>query len=249
MRDVVFTIKGIDYQIKKESLTFIGPYIDVTYSIECETPESIYLLAFSSSFYERSANDSILLNSDLFFDPSKHLVNVKASVSTEDLLKLIIERLEKYRNKRNNGLYISVAHNCVEALLIDGLSKVDQQTYTQNDHQKFNYLDVVNRFRVMLQKYFMQEKHVSFYAHELHVSPRRLTDMTESVLGKTAKQLITEKILSEALRMLKYTTQTVYETAYELGFTDEANFSTFIKKHTGKTPKMIKEELPNYLEN
>lgn len=247
--DAVFTIKGIDYEIKKGSLTYVGPGLDITYCERCMLPGRIYITTFSSSFYERSANDTMLLNSELFFDASRHLVNVSSSIRLEDLQKIIINRMEKYSKMYSNGLYISVGHNCIEILLLEGLSNAGQYTCELTANQKFTYVDIVNRFRVLLQKEYMKEKHVSYYADKLYVTPRRLTDMTESVLGKSAKQLITEKILNEALRMLKYTTQTVTETAYMLGFQDEANFSHFIKKHTKKTPRMIKEEMPTYLEN
>jgi len=48
-------------------------------------------------------------------------------------------------------------------------------------------------------------------------------------------------MVSEGTRMLKYSNYTVSEVAYQLGFNDEANFSTFIKKHTAKNPRMIRE--------
>lgn len=249
LEDAVFTIKEIAYDIKKGSITYVGPGLDITYCKICALPDTIYLITFSSTFYERSANDSMLLNSELFFDASKNLVSLASSISIEDLQTIIIDRIEKYSKKQNNGLYISVGHNCIETLLLEGLSNSERYSCDIKGNHKFNYVDVVNRFRVLLQKEFMKEKHVSFYAEKLYITPRRLTEMTEAVLGKSAKQLITDKILSEALRMLKYTTHTITETAYNLGFKDEGNFSNFIKKHTRKTPRMIKDAVPNYLEN
>ena len=235
------TIDGIGYQLKRGSLVFIGPAKKMVFCELAAQKGSIYALTFSASFFEKSAKDSLVLNSDLFFDKSSQVVITQASIPIDEVLKLIITRLDLYKTKQNNGLYISVAHNCVEALLLDGLFSVDEKVCEQQDDaRRFTFFDVVNRFRVLLQKHYKIEKHVSFYAELLFVTPRRLSEMTESVLGRSAKQVIIDKVVSESIRMLKHSNFTVSEIAYELGFNDEANFSTFIKKHTTKNPRMIR---------
>lgn len=248
-KDAVFTVQGIDYKVKRGSLTFLGPAKDILFCANCDAEGNVYALTFSSSFYERSAKDTLLLNSDLFFNTTLPIVTTQASIPIDEILKLIINRLELYKTKQNNGLYISVAHNCVEALLLDGLFYVDHKVCEINDTRKFTFLDLVNRFRVLLQRNYQAEKQVSFYADKLHITPRRLSEMTESVLGKSAKQVIIDKMVGEGIRMLKHSNHTVSEIAYHLGFNDEANFSTFIKKHTNKNPRRIREEVNTVLGN
>lgn len=241
IQNTAVTIDGIGCEIKRGSLVFIGPSKNMVFCKEASQKGSIYALTFSASFFEKSAKDSLVLNSDLFFDKSSQVVVTQASIPIDEVVKLIINRLNLYKTKQNNGLYISVAHNCVEALLLDGLFFVDEKAYEeQNDVRKFTFIDIVNRFRVLLQKHYQIEKHVSFYAELLFVTPRRLSEMTESVLGRSAKQVIIDKVVSEGIRMLKHSNFTVSEVAYQLGFNDEANFSTFIKKHTAKNPRMIR---------
>lgn len=241
LSNAAVTIDNIHYDLKRGSLVFIGPSKKVVFCKEAEKNGSIYALNFSASFFEKSAKDSLMLNSDLFFDKSSKVVITQASIPIDEVLKLVITRLNLYKTKQNNGLYISVAHNCVEALMLDGLFYVDEKAYEeQNDVRKFTFIDIVNRFRVMLQKHYQIEKHVSFYAEQLFVTPRRLSEMTESVLGRSAKQVIIDKVVSEGILMLKQSNFTVSEVAYQLGFNDEANFSTFIKKHTAKNPRTIR---------
>lgn len=241
INNVAVTIENIHYDLKRGSLVFIGPSKKIFFCPEADKKGSIYSLNFSASFFEKSAKDSLMLNSDLFFDESSKVVVTQASIPIDEVLKLVITRLDLYKTKQNNGLYISVAHNCVQALMLDGMFHVDEKTCKQQeDTRKFTFIDIVNRFRVLLQKHYQIEKHVSFYAELLFVTPRRLSEMTESVLGRSAKQVIIDKVVSEGIRMLKHSNFTVSEVAYELGFNDEANFSTFIKKHTTKNPRMIR---------
>lgn len=247
--EAVFTIQGIDYKVKKGSLTFLSPAKNIEFCPNCNGEGNVYALTFSASFFERSAKDTMLLYSNLFFNTALPFVTTQASIPIDEVLKLIINRLALYKTKQNNGLYISVAHNCVEALLLDGLFYVDENICEINDTRKFTFLDIVNRFRILLQQNYQTEKQVSFYADKLHITPRRLSEMTESVLGKSAKQVIIDKMVGEGSRMLKNSNKTISEIAYDLGFNDEANFSTFIKKHTNKNPRMIREEINTVLGN
>jgi len=64
--------------------------------------------------------------------------------------------------------------------------------------------------------------------------------MTEYVLGKTAKHIIIEKLIKECRKALNFSNSTISEISYELGFSNEGNFTNFIKKHTGKNPSEMK---------
>src|SRR5690554_3353479 len=242
MEDAELTVDNSKYNLPKGNLVFLGPGKNIVLGSGYERENGVYVIAFSSSFFEKSANDSLLLHSELFFNNSGVFI-VPAIGSTEDIKKLIIGRIDLYETKGNLGLYITVAHNCVEILLLDGLLLINEEKEEKEklQYRKITYLDVVNKFRILLQKNFKKERSVTFYAEQLHISPRRLTDMCEEVLRKSAKQVIIEKIVSESVRMLKHSRFTISEVGYELGFSDEGNFSTFIKKHIGKIPSDLRD--------
>jgi len=231
-------VEGRAYYIEANNLVFIAPHKNVIY--EYGNLEDT-IVAFSSSFYEKSAKDSFILNSELFFNEI-HDVFISPPIGNKQAVQaLIIDRLTLYKEK-DPGLYISVAHNCVEILLLDGLLRLEEKSF-ERPCPHSTYLDKVNKFRILLQKYFKREKSVSFYSEQLNVSPQRLSVMTKTVLGKGAKKLVVEKVSNEALRMLENSTLNISEIAIELGFADEANFSTFIKKNLGKSPSEMREYL------
>ncbi len=58
--------------------------------------------------------------------------------------------------------------------------------------------------------------------------------MTEYAYGKSAKQLIIEKVKFECEKAIKFSNLTMSEIAFDLGFSDEGNFTNFVKKHCGK---------------
>lgn len=243
MKDTEITLENITYKLSKGNIVFISPGQNVVLGAEYEHENSVYVIAFNAPFYERSVNDGLLLNSEVFFHHSSEPLIISSSIPIEEVKKLVIDRIVLYETKKNKALYLSVAHNCIEGLLLDGLFYVKEKMVKKENLKKFTSLDVINKFRILLQKNYKKERQVIFYADQLHMTPRRLTDITETTLGKSAKQVIIEKIVSESIRLLKHSSFTISETAYELGFNDEGNFSTFIKTHTGKTPSEIREIL------
>jgi len=244
IQDAEITVDNSKYNLPKGNLVFIGPGKNIVLGSGYERENGVYVIVFSSSFYERSVQDGLLLNSELFFNCSSGIVVSPASIPTYEIQKLIINRLALYKAKNNRGFYIAAAHNCVEAILLDGLLYIEENEGEGIEKvKKFTSFDLVNRFRILLQKNFKKERSVTFYSEQLHITPRRLTNMTETLIGKSAKQIIIEKIISESLRMLKHSGLTVSEIAYELGFNDEGNFSTFIKTHTHQSPRELRDKV------
>lgn len=240
MKDIEMLIDNRKYEIQKGNLVFVPPQKYITCSSDCEREDSVYVFIFSSSFYEKSARDSLLLNSELFFNTSSKIYITPVVGSVENLKKWSLELLLAYKAKQNDGLFIATAHNCVEKLILSGLLFIEQEYIAKENVKNFTSLDIVNKFCVLLEKHYTEKKQVAFYADLLHVTSKRLNQMTGAVLNKTAKQVIIDKIASEGAKILKHSNFTVSKAAYELGFNDQGNFSTFIKKHTQKKPLAIK---------
>jgi AraC-like DNA-binding protein len=150
---------------------------------------------------------------------------------------VFMDRMESFR-KKDKSLYLSAAHNAIERLMLDAFLHIPTEDVKKDI--KFDYLYCVNKFKVTLQRDYKTAKKVSHYAAELNVTPRKLTEMTEYVLGKSAKHVIIEKLISESKKMLSYTNYTISQIAYELGFSDEGNFTNFFKKHTQKNPSEMR---------
>ncbi|WP_312076362.1 helix-turn-helix domain-containing protein [Chryseobacterium sp.] len=228
-------IQGREFVIEAESMLFAGPHKEVY--LEDIKDKEIYVLGFSAAFYEQSAIDSLLLNSTLFFNYESDVYIVKLNSAKEAIKKFLIERLLEF-SKKGEALYVAAAHHTVKAFILDAMLFAEDEQVEITDN--FDYVSCVNRFSVLLQRDFKEHKIVSYYAKSLNVTSRKLTEMTEFVTGKTAKQLITEKVISECYKLLKYSGFTISEISYRLGFSNEGNFTHFIKKNTGKNPSEIK---------
>jgi AraC-like DNA-binding protein len=97
-------------------------------------------------------------------------------------------------------------------------------------------------FLLVLEEHFRSEHRVAFYAEALYLSPDRLSRSLAQAVGKTAKQLIAERIVLEARRLLTYTTLSMKEIADALGFRDQFHFSKAFKGQTGLPPQAFREQ-------
>jgi len=77
---------------------------------------------------------------------------------------------------------------------------------------------------------------VSDYADEMAVTSDYLNKTVKNLTGKTAKDHIQSKLITEAKRSLLFSNISNKELAYELGFEESAHFNNFFKKITGQTP-------------
>lgn len=103
--------------------------------------------------------------------------------------------------------------------------------------------DVVFQFQGLLEKYAQEHRKLSDYAQKIQVSVDYLNEQCKITLDKTARQLLQERTLLEAKRLLAYSSQSVKEIAYILSFDDPSYFNRFFKKHTGKTPNEFRESI------
>lgn len=98
-----------------------------------------------------------------------------------------------------------------------------------------NY-DILIRYKELMEQNFHNEKLMNFYAGKIGVSPQRLNQACKARAGKTASELLHERIIIEAKRFLLYVDMTVAEIGYELGFDDPAYFSRFFSQRVGQSP-------------
>lgn len=234
MENITLTVENTRYDIAAGNIVFVGPQKSIEFGQT--RGYDVYTVVFSASFYERSVKDSLFLNSQLFFNYNSDIFTAPF-INIEEMRVVFMNRMESFRNK-DKSLYMSAAHNAIERLILDAFLHIPTEEVKKDI--KFDYLYCVNKFKVLLQRDYKIAKKVSHYAGELNITPRKLTEMTEYVLGKSAKHIIIEKLITESKKMLSYTNYTISQIAYELGFSDEGNFTNFFKKHTEKNPSEMR---------
>lgn len=110
------------------------------------------------------------------------------------------------------------------------------------DSQNLAYLTRVQQLEELINKNFVEIKSPGQYARMMYVSEKHLNRMVKVSLNKTTSDVITERIILEAKRLLVFSQKSIAEIVTALGYTDSAYFFRFFKKKTGFTPTAFQEQ-------
>jgi len=101
---------------------------------------------------------------------------------------------------------------------------------------------LLQNFRKLVDAHFAEKRLPKDYASLLYITPNHLNALSNDLLGKSAGEVIRDRILLEAKRLLINADVTLSEIASALDFTDNSHFSRFFKKYTGLTPDGFRKD-------
>ena len=96
------------------------------------------------------------------------------------------------------------------------------------------------RFLWLVEQHFLEHWPLQRYGERLGLSLQRLNRLTRSASGRSALELVHERLTREACRRLIYIAAPAASLALELGFEDPAYFSRFFKRRTGLSPQQYR---------
>ncbi len=92
------------------------------------------------------------------------------------------------------------------------------------------------RFTRVLERDFTRHHDAAHYAEVLAVPQPALTRALRALTGKGTKELVRERVLLEAARLLRFSDLDVGEIAYRVGFADRLYFSRAFRRAYGQAP-------------
>ncbi|WP_417320704.1 helix-turn-helix domain-containing protein [Emcibacter sp.] len=100
---------------------------------------------------------------------------------------------------------------------------------------------LLREFQKLVDMHFRERWPVGRYAEILGITPTHLSRICKQVLDVPASDLITERSLLEARRLLIYTSLGISEIGWELGFSNPAHFSKFFREKTRRKPSEFRQ--------
>lgn len=102
-------------------------------------------------------------------------------------------------------------------------------------------VELQQRFLELLERDFTVSHEAGHYAAELGVTTGTLSRTLAKLGGRSTKQLITDRVILEAARLLRFSDLSIKEIAARLGFTDQFAFSKAFKRRRGEAPLDFRE--------
>jgi len=155
------------------------------------------------------------------------------------ILEAISEGLSETSQSKSHSLFL---RKLLDALLfrITDLNLVIEKTFINK--QPSRAVEITRTFTRLVKENFRTLKKPSEYASELSISVSYLNDTLRFVTGFTSSYIIQQEVMTEAQRLLFYTSMSIKEIAFELGYHDCKYFTRQFKVITQVTPSKFKKQ-------
>jgi AraC family transcriptional activator of pobA len=198
-----------------------------------ERPADIVAWQFNREFYCIVDHDSEVSCVGFLFGMNDN-VFIDLDGDTQRKLQLLLDVFVEELNT-NDGIQNDMLLMLLKRLIImvTRLARSGSFPDVKLNDDRFH---ILRKYNLLVEMNFRTQHSVSYYADRLNRSPKTLSNLFALYNHKTPIQIIQERILIEAKRLLFYTDKSAKQITYELGFDDAAYFSNFFKKHTSFSP-------------
>ncbi len=228
-------IDGVKYLFEPNTILPIM----LNQSFVFEKAEDIVAWQFNREFY-------CILNHDaevgcigfIFFGPSPTMfvpLDEEHADKMQQLLTLFIEEYNGEEEIKGEMLRMLLVRLIIQTTRLAKKKYFGAEQLTED---KFNLL---RQYNVLVELHFRKEHQVQFYAGQLNKSPKTISNIFSLYSKKTPLQIIQDRIITEAKRLLYYTDRSIKEIADNLGFEEVAHFSKFYKNITKQNPSDFKK--------
>ena len=231
-------INGALFQNVENSIFFLDSTYDwKVYTDSRDTSFSGYILSIPRDilnnplFQELHINEVRILNNNA-------IPKINMSPGIEVRVKAILEMLDELlstRLKHREQAILSLL--CTFFIYCDGKCNIKSNISDNNAKTLLVY-----RYKKLINRNFKDCHRVSDYADMLQVSGKYLNQCVKEILDVTAKNLIDEQLVMRARHDLKFTSKSIKEICYDLGFSSADYFSYFFKRVTNQTPTEVRIE-------
>lgn len=219
-----FKIGSTDYTMAAGSLTTVGPGLVCqwtgNYTAEHDT---VY---FTEELFSGFQPNSFLQSLPFFFHGGNHVIRLnEAQLQKMTALFALLKELKDDQAAIPGLVYASLM-----------LARSFHRNGASGNSRSSNREKITQTFRKLVAEHFPEHKEVAYYADRLNISPKYLSEILQTELGKSAKHFIDEYVAMEAKSLLKQTELSIQEICYWLGFEDASHFTKSFKKMTALTP-------------
>lgn len=223
------------YEIKRGSLFVIQPgqihnwklSLDIDGYIVFYSQETYNLYFGNKKIEDYSFYKSVKSQPEIVFDE----VELK---EIEVYFKLMKKESAASKSKQKDKIL-----NLIDSINIE----ISRKYLSEANHKTPIYNHKMDSFESLIDTYFKTERSPSFYASKMNITLKHLNRICKSILNKTATELITERVILEAKRLLINQNKSISQIADELNFENYSYFAKLFKKENGISPSDFRRNL------
>lgn len=227
-------IDGVSYEVETDAVIPLMMNNSFTF----DRPEDLVTWQFNREFYCIVDHDKeVSCVGFIFYGASDQMI-IKLDEKHKRKLELLLD-VFKDEYGENMDIKEEMLRMLLKRLIIL-ITRIGKQQYIPLtiDNQEE---DIIREFNLLVETNFREFHQVQDYANLLNRSPKTLSNLFAKYNDKSPLQVIKERVVLEAKRLLQFTDKTSKEISFELGFEDPATFSRFFKNAVKQSPTSFKK--------
>lgn len=190
------------------------------------------MILFTDSFFSVSeADTNFLYTSQILSLIKQNRIVSICPLLMGNLMQLLEEEMKVSADKYQAGISQSILR-----IILFAAERTLKATHSAN------ILSLASDFCNAVETNFKENKKLEYYTNLLAVGEKALSREIKELTGETPKVYIDKRVVLEAKRLLAYSSLSVKEIGFSLGFEEPANFNNFFRKHTNRTPIQFRDE-------
>jgi AraC family transcriptional regulator, transcriptional activator of pobA len=227
-------IEGQNEKLLPDTAVVVPPLTIHGFSFEHDT--SGFVVSIPTGTLDRVLGEDISLRTSLE-RPSIIIVPPALAASTKKMQAEMQAALDEFLNSAAGRSAALFAH---AALISLSFARLSIETHALKSSANDVQATLVRRFLQLIETHFRAQLPLEHYARELGVSAPHLSRVCREVLNCSALTLLHNRLLLEARRNLVYTSMTISQIAFALGFSDPAYFTRFFTSRIGCSPSVYR---------
>ncbi|MBQ2674555.1 MAG: AraC family transcriptional regulator [Prevotella sp.] len=190
-------------------------------------------IMLTTEYYHGFVQDVKNVSSLLLFsmnNPVVPLTNKEIQVFTnyfETIRKKMADTNHHYRSPLIKALLLAMFYD---------MSNVIYRVERQGNRKHTRAEAIFAHFIRLLEENFRTQHRVSWYAEQLCITPKYLSEIVKKISLRTPNEWIDSYVILEARVLLKNTTKSIKEITDELNFPNQSFLGKYFKEHVGVSP-------------
>lgn len=233
-----FTIDTQRYDVKKNDIIVISDRHVIDDYTASDNTNGLAMMMSVNFFYE-VIND--VRDVSLLFLFSRNHPVVSLNEDEVQTFKEYFFFLKKKVADTTNHFKRDLVRTMVLAMFYD-LSNVIYRVQQVENKRQTRADDIFTRFIKLVEDNYKKERRVSWYAEQLTITPKYLSETVKSVSKHTPNEWIDKYVTLEARVLLKTSTLSIKEISDELNFPNQSFLGKFFKEHVGMSPSAYRRQ-------
>jgi len=191
-------------------------------------------IMMSYNFFRETISGIHELSQLFLFSRTHPVFNLKESEA--DVIKEYFSIIKKKTDETGHHFRRELVGTLIKSLIYD-MSNVLYNIQRQNTQKQTRAESIFTDFIRLVEQNFRVERRVGWYAEQLCITPKYLSESVKAVSKRRPNEWIDNYVTLELRVLLKNSTMSIKEIAQEMHFPNQSFLGKFFKEHVGMSPK------------